>query len=224
MKSFVCFIVYSFLVGCSVAPKLDLFPLRAKAEAGDSTAMILLALAYDSGREVPLDQKEAAKWYLRSAEAGSSTGQNSIGSMYQAGEGVGKDYAQARIWYEKSARQGNLEGIHNLAFLYDEGLGVPQDNRKAIELYTSTAELGFAKSMLNLGTMHRQGDGIPVNLIEAYKWLDLARFYTQKSRDMRLKWLVRGQLDEVKKQMSTADVAIAEKLGTEWDRIHRRRD
>ncbi len=224
MRQLTCMIVASLFVGCAADPKPDLSLLRAKVEAGDPVAMFSLAIKYDSGHDVPLDRKEAAKWYLRSAEAGFSEGQNSIGSMYQAGEGVAKDLVKARMWYEKAASQGHLEGMHNLAFLYDEGLGVPQDNGKAIGLYTKAAESGFAKSMLNLGLMHRQGDGVPVNLIEAYKWLDLARFYTQTSKDMRLKWHVRGQLDDLTKQMSPADIATAKKLTAEWDRAHRRRE
>jgi TPR repeat protein len=211
------------LVGCASAPpQIDLTPLRTKAEAGDPVAMFSLAIKYDAGREVPLNREEAARWYLRSAEAGFPEAQNSIGSMYQAGDGVERNLKKARIWYEKAASQGHLEGAHNLAYLYDEGLGVSQDNGRAIELYTKAADSGFVKSMLNLGIMHRHGDGVPVNQIEGYKWLDLARFYTQNSKDMQLKWRVRGQLDDLRKQMSPADISAAEKLTAEWDRIHRK--
>jgi len=224
MRTLACFVVAALVAGCASAPpKADLAPMRAKAEAGDPVAMFSLAIAYDAGRDVPLDRREAAKWYLRSAEAGFSEAQNSIGSMYQAGEGLEKDLGKAFTWYEKAAKQGHLEALHNLAFLYDEGLGLPQDNNKAIELYIKAAESGFVKSMLNLGIMHRQGDGVPANSIEAYKWLDLARFYTQNSKDMQLKWHVRGQLDELRKTMSPTDIAAAEKLTAEWDRAHRTR-
>lgn len=222
MTTLTYFVIAVIMAGCTSAPlRTDLAPIRSKAEAGDPVAMFSLAIAYDAGRDVQLDRKEAARWYLLSAEAGFSEAQNSIGSMYQAGDGIEKDLGKAFTWYEKAAKQGHLEALHNMAFLYDEGLGLPQDNNKAIELYTKAAERGFVKSMLNLGIMHRQGDGVRASNVEAYKWLDLARFYTQGSKDMQLKWHVRGQLDELKKTMSPADVDTAEKLTAEWARTHR---
>lgn len=207
---------------CVSVAAQDLASIRAKAEAGDPVAMFGLAILYESGKDVPIDRVEAAKWYLRSAEAGFAEAQNSIGSMYQAGQGVEKDFKKAREWYEKAASQGHIEGTHNLAFMYDEGLGVEEDNRKAIELYVKAAEGGFVKSMLNLGITYAVGDGVPTNYIEAYKWLDLARFYTQFSKDMNLKWGIRGKLDALRKQMSRTDILAAEKLTAEWDQAHRK--
>lgn len=224
MRPLAYLFVIALATACASAPPtVDISPLRAKAEAGDPVAMFSLAIKYDSGRDVPLDRKEAAKWYLRSAEAGFPEAQNSIGSLYQAGEGVEKDLNKAFMWYEKAANQNHIEATHNLAFLYDEGLGRPQDNGLAIELYTKAAEAGFVKSMLNLGIMHSQGDGVPLSNVEAYKWLDLARFYTQASKDMQLKWHVRGQLDELKKKMAPSEIAAAEKLTREWHEAHRKK-
>lgn len=217
MRLFIHLIICSMLTGCAFSPSVDLTPLRVQAEAGDPIAMFNLGVHYDAGKGVSRDLKEAAKWYLKSAEAGFAHAQNSIGSMYQAGDGVPEDLGKARTWYEKAASQGHPEGTHNLAFLYDEGFGVAQDNKKAIELYTKAAEGGFAKSMLNMGIMYAAGDGVPVNPVEAYKWLDLARFYTQASSDMQLKWGIRGKLDEMKKNMFPAEIAEAEKLAAEWE-------
>lgn len=224
MKKLTVILFVAFLTGCASTPPvsvIDIAAIRLKADAGDLTAMFFLAGQYDKGRTVPLDKKEAAKWYLRSAEGGLVEAQNSIGSMYQAGDGVQKDYLKARTWYEKAADQNNLEATHNLAYIYDEGLGVPEDNAKAIALYKKAAEQGYATSMLNLGVMYKQGDGVAASDVEAYKWFDLARFYTQSSQDMRLKWRVRGSLDEMKAKMPVNDVKAAENLALQWNRTYR---
>jgi hypothetical protein len=195
--------------------------LRAKAEAGDARAGLLLALRYDNGEGVPLDRAEAAKWYLLAAEAGLADAQNSIGSLYEAGEGVAQDSGKAAAWYRKSSDQGNMEATHNLGYLYDLGKGLPEENERAVALYTQAAEKGFVKSMLNLGVMYAQGDGIPKDELIAYMWLDLARFYTQRSDDMQSKRTVRGLLDDLRKQMSRAEISRAEKMSKAWDKAHR---
>jgi hypothetical protein len=214
------------LLCCSVAlaSGLSFEDVKAQAESGDVRAMFSLALRYDNGRDTPMNKAEALRWYRTAAEGGLALAQNSLGSMYQAGEGVERDYERARVWYQKATDQGDAEATNNLAFLYDEGLGLPEDNAKAIELYTLAAERGYLRAMLNLGVMYSQGDGVPNNNVEAYKWLDLARFYTQTSDDRQLKWRSRAVLDGISKKMSAAEVAAAKKLTIEWDASHRKND
>jgi hypothetical protein len=77
--------------------------------------------------------------------------------------------------------------------------------------------------MLNLGILLTQGKPeVEKDYIEAYKWLDLARFYTQTSRDMTLKWRVRGELDRLSGMMTKAQIEEGKKRSDEWDRNHRK--
>jgi len=55
----------------------------------------------------------------------------------------------------------------------------------------------------------------------SYVWLDLARFYTQQSSNMQLKWRVRGVLEEVKKEMTKEQINKADQLSRDWDANHR---
>lgn len=64
--------------------------------------------------------------------------------------------------------------------------------------------------------------GAAVDRVEAFKWLDLARFYTQRSDNMTLKWRVRGALDELQKEMSKAEIREGKQRTREWDAAHRR--
>ena len=197
--------------------------LRAKAEQGDSKAQFQLGIAYDSGQGVARDQGEAAKWYRRAADQGLAEAQNSLGSMYQHGQGLPQNYGEAIAWYQKAAAQGFGEAYANLGAMHDFGLGVPQDKQKAVETYQMGAEKGSLTAMLNLGVSYWRGEGVQKDLVEAHKWLDLARFYTQRSPNMQLKWRVRGALDEVKKGMTREQIARAEQLTREWDAQHRPR-
>lgn len=200
----------------SGAQSRSITELRTKAEAGDVKAAFELAMRFDYGKGVAKDLKEAATWYLVAGQGGVAEAQNSLGSMYQAGDGVMQDFAQALAWYQKAADQNHPEATNNLGYMYDEGKGIAEDNRRAIELYTKAAELGFVSSMVNLSIMYRNGEGVPADVREAYKWIDLARFYTQRSKDRQLKWRVRGMYDSLKATMTPSELADGEERSRQW--------
>jgi TPR repeat protein len=56
---------------------------------------------------VDKDEKEAVKWWMKSAEQGDGMAQCNLGFCYEHGVGVGKDEKEAVRWYTKSAEQGN---------------------------------------------------------------------------------------------------------------------
>jgi len=199
----------------------DLEAIKASAAAGDSNAQFQLAMAYDLGYMGTRDLEQVAAWCRKSADQGNADGQNCMGSLHQAGEGVAQDDAEAVRWYEKAAAQEHGEALTSLGLYYDAGHGVAQDRAKARELYLRATEQGSLKAMFNLGITYKHGTGVPVNAIEAYFWLDLVRFYTQRSGDQQLKWRTRGALDELKRTMSKTDVVIAERRAKAWDAAHR---
>lgn len=191
---------------------------------GDAASQFQLAVAYDRGIGTNQDLMEAAKWYRAAAEQGYAEAQNSLGSLYQAGEGVPKDYELAEMWYLKAADQGNASAKNSLAYLYDLGLGIQASPKIAAGLYREAAELGEIRAMLNLGILLTQGKPeVEKDYIEAYKWLDLARFYTQTSKDMTLKWRVRGELGKLTGMMTNAQIEEAKKRGEEWDQSRRKK-
>jgi uncharacterized protein len=197
--------------------------VRAKADAGDIAACYELGLRYDAGRGgVARDLAQAAAWYRRAAEGGLAAAQNSLGSLYQAGEGVDQSFTEALAWYQKAADQGHPQATHNLGYLYDEGNGVPEDNARAIALYGRAAEQGWVESMLNLASMYRTGDGVAPRARDAFMWIDLARFYTQRSKDRNLKWGIRNLYDRWKESMPPDEVRAGQALAKEWDENRRR--
>lgn len=206
----------------SASESKEFHEIRAKAIAGDAAAQYALAVGYDSGRGMKADIREAAKWYEAAAQQGHSDAQNSIGSLYLSGEGVSKDPPKACEWFGKSAAQKNVSGIANLAFCYDSGLGVEKDLAKAAGLYEESANAGNIQSMLNIGVDYWRGEGVDKDLVKGYMWLDLARFYTQTGdANRRLKYRVRGALDEISKEMSQDAIAQAQALSQQWDKDNR---
>lgn len=195
--------------------------LRVKANQGDTNAQFQLGAAYDQGRGINKNQIEAATWYRKAAELGHPAAQNSLGSMHQFGEGVPQDNVEAVKWFQKAADQGYGEAYTNLGYMYDVGLGVKQDQQKAVSLYLNGVEKGSLNAMLNVGVSYWKGEGVAKDIVQAYKWLDLARFYTQSSPNMQLKYRVRGALDEVKKEISKEQISKAEQLIKEWETAHR---
>jgi TPR repeat protein len=200
----------------------DFQGIQAKAIAGDAAAQYALAVAYDIGRGVKADITEAAKWYEAAAQQGNSDAQNSIGSLYLSGEGVPKNPPRACEWFGKSAAQKNMDGTANFASCYDAGVGVDKDLAKAAALYEESANAGNIQSMLNIGFDYWRGEGVDKDLVKGYVWLDLARFYTQAGdANRRLKYRVRGALDEIAKEMPPNAIAQAQALSQQWDKDNR---
>lgn len=193
-------LLFLFIISCS-KQHINIDKIKQKAKNNDPVAQFQLAILYDQGTHVKQDLEKAANLYLKSANSGYAASQNSIGSMYQYGEGIQKNYKEAVYWYKKAVEQDYTESYTNLGFMYDFGLGVDKDQEKAFDLYLIAAQKGSIRGMLNAGISYWKAQGTEKNLKQAHYWLNLARYNTQKSRDMKLKWRIREALDGVKEEM-----------------------
>jgi uncharacterized protein len=144
------------------------------AARGDARAQFQLGLIYFNGHGVVQNFQEAKSWYEKAATGGDTMAAYNLGLMYTNGEGVAKDYAKAAGWYAKAADHGDPRAQFNLGLLYANGWGVKRDDKKALDLYRKSAEQGYVGAQLNLGVMYANGVAVPQNVVEAYKWLDLA--------------------------------------------------
>ena len=73
------------------------------------------------------------------------------------------------------------------------------------------AEQGFANAQHNLGFMYEKGMGVPEDYVMAFMWLSLAKAHGDK-----MAW----DLDIVKKDMNTDQIAKAQALAAEWLEKH----
>jgi len=80
--------------------KLDLI----MAKRGDFDAQFSVGAAYEYGRVVKRDMKQAFYWYKKAASNGHHRAQYKVGEFYEYGKGgVKKDLRRAKIWYRLAA-------------------------------------------------------------------------------------------------------------------------
>jgi TPR repeat protein len=202
----------SATIGAQNALSPDVGGLLTKAQAGDATAQFLLANAFDTGRGVSRDSKEAVRWYLAAAEQGHAEAQNSVGSGLQAE----KRFAEALPWYQKASEQNHALATNNLAYLYDLGLGVPQDRQRAHTLYLRAADLGWAEAMWNLANMYGAGQlGGPPDLVTACTWTLRAQRYAEKN-DPQLNVLIARVVPVLERKLPSEQMTSCREQAQAW--------
>ncbi len=115
------------------------------AEAGYAAAQYNLGIIYGSGKGVPSNPGEAAKWFRKAAEQGHIVAQYNLGNLYREGLGVSRDPMEAAKWYSIAADHGFAEAQYNLGLMYTEGEGVPKDYVEAHKWF-ALAVSGFRPS------------------------------------------------------------------------------
>ena len=107
--------VLSALVVCvpveAQTPEID--ALRTAAEQGDADAQYTLGVMYATGRGVPQNDGEAARWVRLAAEQGFAEAQGLLGTAYASGQGVPQDDIQAHMWLPLAAARtiGQAQGL-----------------------------------------------------------------------------------------------------------------
>jgi len=172
IRSLSFLLTYSMFVGAALAQSESarVQSVRAKAEAGDIEAQVILAELCYLGEGLPRDYVESAKWYRKAAEKNNAKAQGGLGFLYEGGEGVPQSDSEAAAWYRKAADQGNAPGQYHLALMYAEGRGVSKSDEEALRLLVRSANQGYPSAQFKLGTMCAKGDVIPKDITEATKW------------------------------------------------------
>jgi len=142
------------------------------------------------------------------ASNGSASAQYELGLLYEYGRGVNQDDTIALFWYEKSAAQKYTSALYRLAILYDNGWGPLVDKEKALNLYAAAAEKGHSLAQHDLAILYFQGTDAPKNLLQAYKWLNIA---VKSGNPLMQKHLSLGA-----NEMSVDEIEVAEYLAEEW--------
>ncbi len=91
---------------------------------------------YLRGLGVPLDFKEAAKWYMKAADQDIPAAEYNLAIMYEEGQGVAQDNSEAFNWCTKAAEGGDADAQNELAGMYEDGVGVAQELVRAHMWYT----------------------------------------------------------------------------------------
>lgn len=172
--------------------------LFGRNEAGDIEAQRQIGIAYLTGRDVPRDEIEAARWLRRAAEGGSVAAQTDYGELLLHSETPVHAHAQAAspaeaaAWFRRAAEQGNARAQTHLGALYANGRGVPRDPAVAFTWFKRAAELGNPRGQYNVGVALELGDGVPRDLKAAKTWYQRAALQGDKRAMLNLASLLTG--------------------------------
>ncbi len=125
-----------------------------------------LGVVYDIGLDVPEDDAEAARWFLK-AGAGHFYAQLITGQVW----GYNKKTIK---WSRRGAELGFVKAQVALASNYSSGKVVPKNGAEALKWYRKAAEQGDLGASVSLGVMYYNGEGVPKDYVRAYAWLNLA--------------------------------------------------
>ena len=110
---------------------------RAKAEAGDVDAMVILGGWYLRGeRGLVKDVKQAFAWNLKAADLGHVGGLHNCGVAYMKGEGVSKDEPQALVYLGQAAALGSQTAMYSLGYAHRSSMaGLKPDHEQIAKWY-----------------------------------------------------------------------------------------
>lgn len=146
------------------------------AEAGDSTAQRLLALAYSNAScGLCKNDAEAVRWMTRAAEREDCDAMYWLNVCYSRGVGVAKDLNKALFWAQRAADMGHPEAQYSLGSIHLTGEGVTQCLEQAAFWFRRAGLNGNAAAQCNLGALYAQGlGGLQQNYVEALNWYQLS--------------------------------------------------
>ncbi|UGQ45159.1 PEGA domain-containing protein [Massilia endophytica] len=131
----------------------------ARAEAGDTPAMVEVARRYGEGAGVAADEVSEASWLEKAASKGDPGAMFTIGTRYENGIGVQKDYAKAYRWYRPCADAGHAPCVGAVSAFFLNGWGVPRDLAQAVQWARKGETLQSGRAVFALANLHQAGLG-----------------------------------------------------------------
>ncbi len=145
--------------------------LQSAANNGNPKAMARLGLYYDTGRGIPQNIDEAARWYRKAASMGDIDGEIQLGYDYATGRSVGRNSVEAYKWFRLAAEGGNASAQAIIGQAYQKGIGVQKNENEALGWYKRSADQGCALGQYGVGLCFLKGIGTETNLNEGINWI-----------------------------------------------------
>lgn len=166
------------------AEAIRLFYIAAKR--GLIQSQVKLAMYYENGLGIDVNQSEAVRWYRMAAEQGSAQAQYYLGRCLDNGV-VEEIEEEAVKWYRRAAEQGYAEAQYSLALILT---GFHMNDKQAAEiakLYRRSAEQGYDKAQYMLGECYLDGLGVMKSKMMAKKWYRKAAEQGNQEAKQRLR-------------------------------------
>jgi TPR repeat protein len=178
MKLIPLFLLVGMFAGSGLAQSGEYEPYSAglvkKAEVEDAVDQYNLGQCHEKGLGVIRDNKEAVKWYTKSAEQGHVMAAFNLSRCYEDGQGVLRDKEQAMKWFVKVLDSTDIKELRVILRSIDPYC--IYDSDKSFFLLKRMAELGNAKAQYDLGRAYRspRRSGHVSDPIEMMKWYEMA--------------------------------------------------
>lgn len=120
------------------------------------------------------------------------------------------------------AEQGDAEAQRTIAHFYRYGYGVFKNSGRAIQWDLKAAAQGHAAAQFTLGLCCFNADGLPKDLVEAYKWFDLAaspenQFHAfSQSNEANWRKGAANWRDSIARSLTPAQIAEAQQRSRDW--------
>lgn len=129
---------------------------------------VMAEISQIGGKKIPLDYKEAIKYYTKAFEKGNTYSAWVLGNIFINGyqdtkkeNNISKDITKAIEWYEKGIDANNTDCLCALAYIVfseDSIVAEYHNVNKGIELLNSAVTHGSAEAMNQLGLCYRFGE------------------------------------------------------------------
>jgi len=144
--------------------------IQLRADQGDESGLLMLALLLYTGQGLPEDKERALKLYLQAAELGNLTAMETITLFYLQGDQVpGMTDAKAMELLQKGLTGGYVRCTANLGMFYALGRGVKKDLARAMQLWeqggTDIADRDDCQE--HMAACYYAGDGVAKNIPRA---------------------------------------------------------
>jgi len=156
---------------------------RKATENGDPLGAIGLVGLYDQGKVWPNKNKhenwkEAVEYFQRLADQGNPGAQYVLAQGYREGWlGLHRDTKTAFALYRKAAAQGWPRAVLAVGDCLFKGSGVAKDKAEAVKWLQKAADQEDPIGAQWMALIYENGDGAPKDLVSAYTWYLLAKYY-----------------------------------------------
>ena len=174
--------------------------------AGLANAELISNVPLDISRYELMPVNELA---ARAAQ-GNDHAQFYLAKRLQKGQDITQNTQQAIQWYTKAAQQGVAPAQLNLAIMYLRGEGVQPNLQQARMWLEKAAMRGDNRASYTLALL----DEKQKNLVDAYKWYDLAARDGMLDEKVRNK--ARGKIGQLALNLSSSDIASARNQADTW--------
>ncbi len=174
--------------------------------AGLANADLVANVPLDTSR---FEQMAVSELSARAAQ-GNDHAQFYLAKRLQKGQGIAQNTQKAVEWYTKAAQQGVAPAQLNLAIMYLRGEGVKPNLQQARGWLEKAAMRGDNRASYTLALL----DEKQKNLVDAYKWYDLAARDGMLDEKVRSK--ARGKIGQLALNLSTSDIASARSKADTW--------